>query len=51
MTDGKERRRRRKKKKEERRKNRNFAFDFLDCEDNSWNSVAIFNIRVAKGLI
>ena len=45
-----------KKKKEERRKkNKNnkiqfFAFDFLDWEERSWDSGAIFYIRIAKGL-
>ena len=44
-------------KKQERKKNNNnnnsnkieiFAFDFLDCEENSWNSEAVFDIRIAK---
>ena len=41
--------------KEERRKNKNknkitiFAFDFLDCEEKSWVSGAIFYIRISKG--
>ena len=38
----------RNKKKEEER-NRNFTFDILDCEEKSWESGAIFYIRVAKG--
>ena len=38
MLDGKER-----KKKEKRIET--FAFDFLDSEDNSWDSGAIFYIR------
>ena len=36
---------RRKKKKS---KIKNFAFDFLDCEENLWDSGAIFDIRIAK---
>ena len=40
--------------KKERRKKRNnkikiFAFDFLDCEEKSWDSGAVLNIRIAKG--
>ena len=39
-------------KKEERRKKKNkienFPFDFLDCEKKSWDSGAIFDIRIAK---
>ena len=46
MLDGKER------KKEERRKKKNkieiIAFDFRDCDDNSWNSGVMFDIRIAK---
>ena len=38
------------KKKERRRKKYNkikiFAIDFLDCEENSWNLGAIFDIHV-----
>ena len=41
-----------KKKKERRREKKNkiktFAFDFLDCEEKSWSSGAIFDIRIAK---
>ena len=35
---------------EERKKNKIeiFAFDFLDCEEKSWNSGAKFYIRIAK---
>ena len=43
----------RKKKKERRRKKKSkieiFTFDFLDCEEKSWNSGSIFDIRIAKG--
>ena len=41
--------------KEGRKKKKNnieiFAFDFLDCDEKSWDSWAIFDIhvRVAKG--
>ena len=37
-------------KKEERKKEQieNFAFDFLDCEEKSWDSGTIFCIRIAK---
>ena len=42
-----------KKKTERRKKKKNkieiLAFDFLDCEEKSWDSGAIFNIRIAKG--
>ena len=41
------------KKKERRQKKKNkieiFAFDFLDCKEKSWDSGAIFCIRIAKG--
>ena len=41
-----------KEEEEEERKKKNkieiFAFDFLDCEEKSWNSEAIFYIRIAK---
>ena len=41
------------KKKQERRKNKNkikiFVFNFPDCEEKSWDSGAIFDIRIAKG--
>ena len=39
------------RKKEERRRRtiEIFAFDFLDCEEKSWNFGAIFDIRIAKG--
>ena len=43
MFDGKERRRK-KKKKEEKYKVEIFAFDFLDYEENSWDSGVIFYI-------
>ena len=49
MLDGKER------KKEGRKKKKNkieiSALDFLDSEENSWNSGAIFDIKIAKGFI
>ena len=41
------------KKKKERRKKKNkidiFAFDFLDCDEKSWDSGALFDIRIANG--
>ena len=42
-----------KKEEEERRKKEKnkieiFMFNFLDCEDKSWDSGAIFYIRIAK---
>ena len=40
------RRRRRKKKKN---KIEIFMLDFLHCEEKSWNSGAIHDIRIAKG--
>ena len=43
----KKKKERRSKKKEEQ--NRNFMFDFLDCEKKSWESWTIFDIRIAKG--
>ena len=48
MLDEKEKRR---KKEEERRKEhiKLFAFNFLNCEDRSWDSGAMFYIRIAKG--
>ena len=46
MLDGKERR---KKKKERRRtKSKFLLLDFHDCEQNSWNTGTIFDIRIAK---
>ena len=43
------------KKKEKGRKKKNkieiFTFDFHDCEEKSWNSGAIFYLRIAKGFI
>ena len=47
MLDGKERRKKERKKK--KNKIKIFAFNFLDCEKKSWNSGAIFYIRIAKG--
>ena len=50
MLDGKKKERR---KKEERNKMKNkidiFAFDFLDCEQKSWDSWTIFYVIMAKG--
>ena len=40
-----------KKKKKKKNKIEIFAFDFLDYEEKSWNSGAIFDIRIAKGFI
>ena len=43
------------KKEEERKKERKqnkmeiYAFDYLHCEEKSWDSVAMFDIRIAKG--
>ena len=45
----KERKNKKKTKKEEGKQNRNFVFNFLDCEGKQWNSGAIFYIRIAKG--
>ena len=46
MLDGKE------EEEEEERKKKSkieiFAFEFLDCEEKSWNSGGVFNIRIAK---
>ena len=36
-------------KKEEKNKIDIFTFDFLDCEEKSWNSGVTFYIRIAKG--
>ena len=41
MLDGKE--------EEEQEQNRNFVFDFLDYVEKSWDSEAIFCIRIVKG--
>ena len=38
-----------KKKKKKKKKIEIFTFDFLDCEEKSWDSGAIFDIRIAKG--
>ena len=46
MLGGKERKKERKKKKN---KIEMFAFDFLDGEEKSWDSGAMFYIRIAKG--
>ena len=39
--------------KEERKKKKSkieiFMFDFPDCEEKSWDSGAVFYIRIAKG--
>ena len=48
MLVGKKRNKERKKKEEEN-KIEIFMFDFLDCEEKSWDSEAIFDIRIAKG--
>ena len=45
MLDEKKKERRNKKKK----KIEILVFDFLNCEERSWDSGAIFNIRIAKG--
>ena len=37
------------KKKKKNNKIKTLAFDFLDCEDKSWDSWAMFNITIAKG--
>ena len=39
----------RKKKEEKKNKIEIFVFDFLDCEEKSWDCGAIFDIRIAKG--
>ena len=42
-----------KERKKERKKKKNkieiFELNFLDCEEKSWNSGAMFDIRIAKG--
>ena len=48
MLDGKERKKERKKKKN---KIEIFPFNFLDCEEKSWDPGAIFYIRKAKGFM
>ena len=52
MLNGKEIRKN-EKRKEERKKKKNkieiFVFIFLNCEEKSWDSGAIFYIRIAKG--
>ena len=45
MLDGKEKRKKKKERGKKEQQNRNFAFDFLDCEEKSG---AIFYIRIAK---
>ena len=52
MLVGKEQKRkkeRRRKKKAKKNEIDLFAFDFLDCEVKSWDSGAIFYIRIVKG--
>ena len=44
MLDGKEER-----KKGRRTKSKFLGFDFLNCEEKSWDSGATFYIRIAKG--
>ena len=44
----KEKREERKKKRTKKNKIEIFAFNFLDCEEKSWDSEAIFDIRIAK---
>ena len=48
MLDGKK-----EEEEEERRKKKSkikiFLFDFLNCKEKSWDSGAIFYIRIAKG--
>ena len=46
MLDGKEETR---KKKNKKYKIEIFAFNFLDCEQKSWDCGTIFNVRIAKG--
>ena len=46
MLDGKEERR---KKKSKKYKIKILPFEFLDCEEKSWDSWAIFYIRLTKG--
>ena len=46
-----ERKNKEERKKEGKKKNNKikiFVFDFLDCEEQSLDSGAIFNIRIAK---
>ena len=48
-----EKKKERKEDEEEERKKKNkikiLMFDFLKCEEKSWDSGAIFYVRVAKG--
>ena len=41
--------RRKKEKKEKKNKIKTFAFNFLHCQDKSWDFGAIFYIRIVKG--
>ena len=45
MLDGKERKKKRRKKKN---KIEIFVFDFLECEEKSYDSAAIFYVRIAQ---
>ena len=47
MLDGKERTKKERRKKEEQIEI--FTFDFLDCEEKSWDSGAMIYIRIGKG--
>ena len=48
MLDEKKKERKKERKKKKRNKIKTFEFDFLDCEEKSWDSEAIFDIRIAK---
>ena len=48
MLDEKEDRRRKGKERRKKNKIEIFRFDFLECEEKSWDSGGIFYIRIAK---
>ena len=52
MLDGIKKKKKKKKDERSKKKNNNikiFTFDFFDCEEKSWDSGAIFYIRIAWG--
>ena len=51
MFDGKVRKKKERKKERKKKKNKIeiFAFNLLDSEEKSWDSGAMFYIKVAKG--
>ena len=48
MLDEKEETRKKKKKNNNNNETEIFTFDFLDCEEKSWDSEAVFDIRIAQ---